>query len=465
MSDSINRRNFIRSSAAVGAGLAVSPGLFADTAKRKGKDQINVGIIGCGSQGQILVESCLAIGADSGIRFKAVCDIWDKIKFAVLVALVVLLCCGELSLASVEIPAGDSKQSQTFNLCRVIDSEDLPGAPGFADPYVFREGGKWFITSTYTARRLMYMASTTDFKTIDGHKLSLDLNQGYLRKHFKSSWLVARDVWGFVPYKHDDGSWHGYASIHIGRYKTFVCHFSPVSDKPWPITDWRLDKVMVGDKSKTPYESKVYSDKTGTYLIYVDRLSDGNNHIMAQKLIDPENVDTSFKARAILSPEGLRSEDRNEPGSMQIVEGPNISRVVTEDGSKYVMFYAVGDFALKNYKLGVAYSDVLIPSDGKQYQKPKAKDKSNLFSNDSSADEVVYTLQTQMPGWFNYAGTLLKGPGLGNLVEYQGDYYMIFHAHDAGKSRGRWVWRCPVTIDFTKKMELWVVPNLPIKDD
>ena len=77
MKDSIDRRDFMRSGAAVGAGLAVAPGLFANTAKPKGKDQINVGVIGCGTQGQTLIEACKAIGTDSGIRFKAVCDIWD----------------------------------------------------------------------------------------------------------------------------------------------------------------------------------------------------------------------------------------------------------------------------------------------------------------------------------------------------------------------------------------------------
>lgn len=305
------------------------------------------------------------------------------------------------------------------------------------------------------------MFCTTDFKCTERYTLNLDLNESYLRSYFNAPDLVARDVWGFVPYKHNDGSWHAYASIHIGRYKTFVCHFKPKGSKAWPITDWLLDKVMIDSPSGTAYESKVYSDATGMYLIYVASLGDGDNHIMAQRLLDPENIDNSFKARPILSPEGLRSEDRNQPGSMQIVEGPNISHVVTPNGSKYVMFYAVGDYALENYKLGVAYSDVLIPSPGQQYAKPKVRDSNNYWANNRSKDEVVYAIQTQIPEWFNYAGGLLKGPGLGNLVEYLGNYYAVFHAHDAGVSTGRWVWVCPVTIDFTGNMESWMVPQLP----
>ena len=305
------------------------------------------------------------------------------------------------------------------------------------------------------------MVSTADFKNIERYTLTLDLNESYLRKYFNNPGLVARDIWGFVPYKHDDGNWHAYASIHIGGYKTFVCHFSSKADTTWPITDWKLDKVMAGGSSQKVYESKIYSDKSGLYLVYVETLGDGDNHIMAQKLLYPENVDTSFTARAILSPEGLRSEDRNHPGSMQLVEGPNIKHVVTPGGSKYVMFYSVGDFARKNYKLGVAYSDVLIPPDGKQYKKPKAHDNSNVWGNRPPKDEVVYTLQTQVPGWFNYAGGSLKGPGLGNLVEYKDSYYVVFHALDIGRSSGRWTWVSPVTIDFTNSMDSWLVLQLP----
>ena len=126
-----------------------------------------------------------------------------------------------------------------------------------------------------------------------------------------------------------------------------------------------------------------------------------------------------------------------------------------------MMFYSVGDFARNNYKLGVAYSDVLIPSEGRQYQKPMVDDKSNVWLNHSPKNEVVYTLQTQVAGWFNYAGTLLKGPGLGNLVEYKDNYYVVFHAHNAGPARGRWIWMCPAAIDFTKSMHSWLVPQFP----
>ncbi|MHC4258750.1 MAG: glycoside hydrolase family protein, partial [Planctomycetota bacterium] len=243
-----------------------------------------------------------------------------------------------------------------------------------------------------------------------------------------------------------------------------MCHFSPDGSGVWPVTDWLLDKVMVGSPSNGTYESKVYSDTSGLYLIYSEGLGDGDIHIMAQKLLDPDDVDYSFTARAILSPEGLRSEDRNPPGGMQIVEGPNIKHVVTPEGSKYVMFYAVGDFALENYKLGVAYSDVLVPSPGQQYSKVKSFDSSNVWGNTGPKNEVVYTLQTQISEWPNYYGDLFNGPGLGNLVDYLDRYYIIFHARNPGQTGsgdGRWTWICPASVDFSQPMHSWVVPNLP----
>ncbi len=388
-------------------------------------------------------------------------------RFAALVACLTLqycclTACCQAFVTSADKPAlaTGSKGASAIDFSRLIGPKECPGAPGFADPYVFKEGGKWYITSTYTKNRPMYIAATDDFKKIEYYAMKLDFNQSYLRKYFKKPGLVARDIWGFVPYKHVDGRWHAYASIHIGGYKTFICHFASKPAAAWPITEWRLDKVLVGYPRMSSYESKVYSDQSGLYLVYVARLSDGNNHIMVQKLLDPGTIDIKFKPRAILSPEGLRSEDRNQPGSMQIVEGPNISHVVTPNGSKYVLLYSVGDFANKNYKLAAAYSDTLIPPNGGQYQKPKVSDDFDVWSNHTTSNEVVYTLQTQFPNWYNYVGDMLKGPGLGNLVEYKGDYYMIFHALDEDKRWGRWVWICPVTIDFTKSMDLWLSPRL-----
>jgi len=76
-STGINRREFIRSTAAVGAGLIFSPMVLGETtggAVAK-SDDINVAIIGVGDEGRVLLESAVKI---PGIRFKALCDIWTS---------------------------------------------------------------------------------------------------------------------------------------------------------------------------------------------------------------------------------------------------------------------------------------------------------------------------------------------------------------------------------------------------
>lgn len=70
----IDRRQFIKSSAAVGASLILVPHVLTG-AKTFGIDDINVALLGAGAEGQVLMNACLKI---PGIRFKAVCDIWTE---------------------------------------------------------------------------------------------------------------------------------------------------------------------------------------------------------------------------------------------------------------------------------------------------------------------------------------------------------------------------------------------------
>jgi len=71
--DRINRRTFMGSAAAAGVGLVLSPSAFGQNCKEK-TDDINVALLGAGEQGQVLMNACMNI---PGIRFTAVCDIWE----------------------------------------------------------------------------------------------------------------------------------------------------------------------------------------------------------------------------------------------------------------------------------------------------------------------------------------------------------------------------------------------------
>jgi len=70
----LTRRDFVRTTAAAGAGLVLASGarLFAQGGSPNGK--INVALVGFGAQGRVLLESLLKI---EGIQLVAVCDIWD----------------------------------------------------------------------------------------------------------------------------------------------------------------------------------------------------------------------------------------------------------------------------------------------------------------------------------------------------------------------------------------------------
>jgi predicted dehydrogenase len=69
----MNRRRFLRSTAAAGAGLIFSPMVLGQTSADKKPDDLNVALIGAGEQGKVLMEAGRKI---PGVCFKAVCDIW-----------------------------------------------------------------------------------------------------------------------------------------------------------------------------------------------------------------------------------------------------------------------------------------------------------------------------------------------------------------------------------------------------
>ena len=75
MNNQIDRRKFMRSSAAAGAGLMLANNALGQA---DGKKEINIALLGAGAQGQVLMNAILKLGKDSGIKFRAVCDIWEQ---------------------------------------------------------------------------------------------------------------------------------------------------------------------------------------------------------------------------------------------------------------------------------------------------------------------------------------------------------------------------------------------------
>jgi predicted dehydrogenase len=75
LSAPVTRRDFLSSSAKLGAVIAAAPYIArgAEVGASPKADTVNVAVIGCGAQGTILTNAALPI---PGVRFKAVCDIW-----------------------------------------------------------------------------------------------------------------------------------------------------------------------------------------------------------------------------------------------------------------------------------------------------------------------------------------------------------------------------------------------------
>jgi predicted dehydrogenase len=78
MKTQINRRDFLHSTAAIGAGLFLTPSAFGQGAAAAAKkDVLNIGLIGAGAQGQVLMDAITKLGKNANVSLKAVCDIWD----------------------------------------------------------------------------------------------------------------------------------------------------------------------------------------------------------------------------------------------------------------------------------------------------------------------------------------------------------------------------------------------------
>lgn len=325
------------------------------------------------------------------------------------------------------------------------------------DPYVHRENGEWHV-----------------FGTGQSYLYGTSLRPGGLRRaeidfDFGTETRV-QDVWAFMPHRSPDGNYHGYGALNYGQFQTVIAHFLPAAGEVWngsAIRRWKLDRILLGDLDQgrtTYYDPRVFTGEDGRlYMMYSASPAHHRNvQVSVRRMLDAGSLDPSFKPRALLRAEGYRSEDRN-PGYIQLVEGANLARV--ED--KYVLLYSVGDFTLGNYKLGMAFSETLIPAEGQTYRKALMPDPWNVWKNSEKLEEVCYLLQSEHKGWPNYCGHVVRGPGLGNIVKTRDEYRVLFHGYrpdDRRRNpRHRYVWSLPLTVDIRagRPMSQWLRPVLP----
>ena len=75
----MNRRDFLHSTAAAGMGLMLSKSAFGQSEQNK-KQDINIALIGAGTQGEVLLNTFVKMGSKSGLHVKALCDIWEQLN-------------------------------------------------------------------------------------------------------------------------------------------------------------------------------------------------------------------------------------------------------------------------------------------------------------------------------------------------------------------------------------------------
>jgi hypothetical protein len=357
-------------------------------------------------------------------------------------------------------------------LVRLIDRE-------FGDPNILKVGDYYYLTGTVPR-----MARTRTFQPGDVQWFDLEVDLGPYSK-------AASDFWAFHMYRHTDGTFHGYAAVHFPFFRTMIAHFLPAEGETWtserPILRWELESILIGDLKlgHFAYDPEVVRDDDGQlYLFYSsghpNEVTSVDIHIKAVHMLDPATLDPDFAPRPVLSPDGYRSEDRN-PRFVQILEGATVKKIQ----GRWVLLYSVGDFRENNYKLGVAYSDRLIPLEGEFYRKPTAPDPKDLWKNKETAEEagdgdkvaagemmkengteVVYLIQSEHKEWPNYLGDVISGAGIGTIVNLDGQPILVFHARQAKKpikhGWGRNVWTLPVAIDISndRPMRDWIRPFL-----
>ncbi len=328
------------------------------------------------------------------------------------------------------------------------------------DPFVFHDGSDWYVFGTGGQPFFLQGKTLGDGQM---RKVLLDIDYGDFA-------LPVAHIWGFVVERETSGECHAYGTLHLGKFHTVIAAFEPREGRRWeagrPVTHWRFHRLLVGDPARENwncYESKILRHPDGSrYLMYVERQG-RDNVILTHRLKSWSERDETASPRVLLRPEGFRSEDRNTPGGLQLVEGPSIFQW----RNTFVLLYSVGDYARGNYKLGMAFSDTLIPPPGRYYEKVRRPDPGRVWGEGGSGEEIGYLLQSEKPGWPNYSAGAVVGPGLGSIVSIDQTPWLFFHGYAPGdrerRPENRLVFRAPLTIaiDHGPPRLEWMRVTLP----
>lgn len=266
---------------------------------------------------------------------------------------------------------------------------------------------------------------------------------------------VKFQVAGVHPFRNAAGTWTMALTLHVqitGNACTGLqCGWSVIanatpqvgSNTDDPPTKWRATNALLigsfnpNQAASANYDGKYYQDDDAgqtLYLIYQKRLNgEVNNHarngIVAQKMVSFTTLESEGPVTILAPDDGvpkaseLYSEGRQD--DLKLVETGNITKIA----GKYVMAYAVGGFKTDSYKIGLAYSDSLLPSNG--YRKITADDTNHVWApNDTK--EILYFVQSQVKGWYNWFKPKVRAPGVPTIAKIgpSGSWVVMFAGYD-----------------------------------
>ena len=198
---------------------------------------------------------------------------------------------------------------------------------------------------------------------------------------------------------------------------------------------------LLSVKGACYYDNRIQVDDNGKLYLVTNHPSgpgiQGDVSILALPMADPGHMapDWTSAGSVLLQPDVPKlTSERRDPGStLSIVENTQIQRI----RDTYVLFYSVGDYALANYKIGLAFSKSLLGT----YTKVYKDDTNNVWNNTRPMREVQYLMQSSVPTWPNYMNRFLSGPGIASLVNTATNGpALLFHARHPDNQGARYLW-------------------------
>ena len=303
----------------------------------------------------------------------------------------------------------------------------------FADPRSISVGESIFVSGTDYRRLLRFdgdltNASRTEYSTTVDFMLD-GVNYG-------------TEVWAWTPYQHTDGSWHAYYTANA--FQIMYAQPDPPAQQ-WtrsrPILKWKTVSKLLSVQGACYYDNRIQTDTVGNMFLITNHPAGpgaaGDVSIIALPMSSPSQMAINWNSsvNVLLQPDEPKlNSERRDPGFISITENTQIQRIK----DTYVLFYSVGDYALDNYKIGIAYSKTLLGKYSKVYQ----YDANNVWNNTRPMQEVRYLMQSAAPTWPAYMNRFLSGPGIATLVNTTSSgATLLFHARHPNNEGSRYLWK------------------------